>query len=181
MSYPLFTGIFLDDKSIESVQKCFKEISEEPEFPHFYCKHITVFRRPEYPEIAISESEPVVDCFLTSFVQDDHIQLFTVDVPFKSKRFTHLTYAIAGTPPSAEIPLSQHTPEPITSPRYGNHLLDHLHVSSRGFVDRGPEIIESVMENPLRITGRLITVMSVSPRKPKTSVFSRIAIPQNPF
>ena len=174
MSYPLFTGIFLDEKSIESVKRCFEEISEESEFPHFYCKHITVFRRPEYTEIAFSESEPVVDCFLTSFVQDNHVQLFTVDVPFKSKRFTHLTYAIAGTPPSAEIPLSEHIPEPITSPRYGNHLLDHLHVSSKGLVDRGVDIIERVIENPLRITGNLVTITDTSPSKQKGSVFSRI-------
>tara|TARA_B100000579_G_scaffold438049_1_gene471418 strand:- start:6363 stop:6884 length:522 start_codon:yes stop_codon:yes gene_type:complete len=168
MSYPLFTGIFLNQESKKIVKECFVNLTNDARvYKHFYCRHITVFRRPEYPEISFSESEPVVDCFLTGFAQDPVAQVFEVSIPFKhNKRFTHLTYAIEEDPNQLPLGISK----PICKPCYGGHIFKHLHGARRGHYTINPEIAYTEFPDPIKISGNLVTIMEKSPYKPNVSV-----------
>ena len=166
MGYPIFTGIFLDEESKDAVKQLFKTLSylHIKEYDHFYCRHVTLNRRPDFKELLFSESEPAVECYLTHLVQDPYIQTFKVFVPFPhKKKHTHLTYAIADDEEHSRYGGNK---RPIAKPFYSNHLLKHLKNVEQGRRDRNPEVIELTLSEPFLITGNIVTIMSNSSYRP---------------
>ena len=174
MSYPIFTGIFLDEESKEAVHSFMSRINIKP-YDHVYCKHITVNHRPDFEEILFSESEPVVGCYLTAFVQDPYIQTFKVSIPFPhKKKLPHLTYSVADDEDHRRY---GGNPRPLAKPHYSNHLLKHLELVEMGRTARNPEVVVIDLTTSelhvIPVRGSLITVKESSPYRPRGGVAAR--------